>query len=192
MDKQAIVISNARRRVDEPITRYEARWALSSLARVDKDLYDRLIDQMAKFYRAINAGKLTAIQVHSEAAVKGWEAAIRRMESSELGGSSYMIGQCRKSGKKVAIGYQKAASRQVRIDHGESVVLFSPDEIAEMLVGTREFRIVEETKKRFPGAEISDVRDPISLGLPHVELEETFFPESLTSDEDGAPSPSVD
>jgi hypothetical protein len=173
-EKLEIITRASRQKVNEVMERYERRWALSSLGRVDRELHDLLVEAMAKFYRAIDDEAATGIRLQAETAAKGWEAAIKVMSTAQPSGSSYLLGRCRKTGTTIAISDQKLATEEAKKNHGPDVVLFAPDELVELLAGTPGFRILAETKRRFPGSEISDVRDPISLDRPHVELDETF------------------
>ena len=62
-----------------------------------------------------------------------------------------------RSGFRVAIGQHKAAAQRVRKLYGETVVWFTPDEVAAIVANLDAFKPVAMIKRLFPGAEILDV-----------------------------------
>lgn len=135
---------------------FESRWTWLSLRRVDDDLGRRLHEQRGLFDEACVTGTATEVETHGAAMCRGYAAAVRRLTDAGAEDDAYMLGQCSRTGFKIAVGNQKAAEARVREIHGNAVCWISPDEIASLLSGMESFKFVAAVKNRFPGAEVID------------------------------------
>jgi hypothetical protein len=136
---------------------FEARWTRLSLARVDAELAQRLMEQRKLFDQACVTGTPDEVEEHGAAMCRGYAAAMAAMEQAEQADSAYMIGIDTTSGLKVAIGQQRAAAARVVELHGSSTVWVTPDEVAAM-IALAPFNGIKDIKQVFPGAEIIEFR----------------------------------
>lgn len=135
---------------------FESRWTWLTLRRVDDDLGRRLFEQRGLFDQACVTGTAKEVETHGAAMCRGYAAAVRALEQAGAEDDAYMLGQCPRTGFKIAVGQQKASVDRVREVHGNSVCWISPDEVASLLSGMESFKFVAAVKNRFPGAEVID------------------------------------
>lgn len=135
---------------------FESRWTWLALRRVDDDLGRRLFEQRALFDQACITGTAAEVETHGAAMCRGYAAAVRRLEQSGAEDDAYQMGQCPRTGFRIAVGQQKAAVDRVMEIHGNSVCWISTDEVASLLSGLESFKFVAAVKKHFPGAEVID------------------------------------
>src|SRR6266550_1584675 len=145
------------KRVNDAKAKFEGRWMMLSLCRVNEELYNNLMDQIDIFDDVSITGTAEDIEEHGEATLRGFEVATKVMEKSALEDDAYVMGQCHLTGLKIAIGSAKGSTKRIREIHGQDVVFISPDEIATMIAmkGECESKVIafiHETKKLFPGA----------------------------------------
>jgi len=133
---------------------FEMRWTLLSLYGLDRELGVALFEQKELFAEACAIGDGHEIVEHGAALVRGYEKAIRAMETAQIPDASYLLGVCPTTGYKIAIGVTKAAQQRVVLLHGQDVVWFSPDEVATLAASSEAFMTVAAIKKKFPGAEV--------------------------------------
>jgi len=149
------VVEQMMQKIGEHASRYESRWTLTALRRVDPDLHEAVEDQRGMFHQAVLTGEDDeAIKEQGEAMCRGWQAAIAKMEQSSAPEDAIMLGQDFKTGTIVAIGNQKAAMGRVIELHGTNAVFLTPDEVAAMFAGLQG---VAQVKALWPGAEITRV-----------------------------------
>ena len=137
---------------------FERRWTLAALWRVDPDLARRLEEQRALWLEASSVGDEEDIEVQGAALVRGFRAAVARMEERGAADDAYLVGRCPKTGLVVAVGHQKAAAERVREVHGPDAIWISPDEVAELLAGLPGLKALFATKRAWPGSEVVAVR----------------------------------
>lgn len=143
---------------------FESRWTLRALRRVDGELCEAIEDQLSLFHEAlVTASDEALIVEHGEAMCRGWSAAVRRMESAAEPDDAYLLGICVKTGLKVAISDQRAASARVREVHGERAIFMTPDEAAAMVAGLQGIAAV---KALWPNSEVIEVRGKGALAVP--------------------------
>jgi hypothetical protein len=133
---------------------FEARWTLAALKRVDRDIHARLREQRNLFDQVTVTGPLHEVELHAAALVRGWQKAIRVMETADAPDDAYLVGEA--DGFKVAIGHQKAAAKGA-LERG--AVWITPDEVAAILANVEAFKSITAIKRLFPGAEASIRRD---------------------------------
>jgi len=146
-------------KVLEVRARFEGRWMMLSLHRVDPELYKNLMEQNDIFDDVSITGSVEDVEEHGNATIRGYEIAIKRMEKSEVEDDSYILGQCYLTGLKIAIGSAKGSTKRIREVYGQDVIFISPDEVASIIAmkGECESKVIafiHETKKLFPGAEL--------------------------------------
>lgn len=155
-DAELARIGRHHRAVCEAAAAFERRWMLISLRRVDADLAARLAEQRALTDRAFVVGLPEDVDLHAPAMVRGWNAAVRAMETAGVQDDAYLVGFDPKTGFRVAISDQKSAADRVTEVLGKNVVFVSPDEVAAILAGLEQFKTIAAIKRMFPGAEIID------------------------------------
>jgi len=146
-------------KVLEVRAKFEGRWMMLSLHRVDEELYKNLMEQNDIFDDVSITGSVEDVEEHGEATIRGYEIAIKRMEKSEIEDDSYMMGRCPMTGLKIAIGSKKGSTKRVREVYGQDVVFMSPDELATIVafrgdVERKGIIFIEAVKKQWPGAEL--------------------------------------
>lgn len=136
------------------VTPYEgaflSRWRLSTLQRLNADLHDRLREQRSLYDAAMLTGTDADIREHSEAMVRGWQAACAALEAAEPPHDAYQVGKDRKSGLTVIIADTKRSLDAARPFHPDAVFM-SPDEVAVLLAGQG---VVASIKGAFTHSEI--------------------------------------
>jgi hypothetical protein len=137
---------------------FERRWTMRALRRVDPDIAQRIIEQRGLFDRALVVGDVTEVETHGAAMCRGWKAAIQVMEAAGEVDDAYQIGEDPKTGTRVAIGQNMAGVDRVVDLHGDRVVWLTPDECAALFASVEGFKGISAVKRRFPGAEIVDIR----------------------------------
>jgi hypothetical protein len=103
--------------------------------------------------------------------VRGYIAVFEAMQAAGIADDAYQIGRDPNSGMTIAVG-PKPACERVRERHGDDVRWFSPDEVAAMVAMEPRFRKIAEVKRRFPGAEITNVRTTEAAVEQDCEREE--------------------
>lgn len=145
------------RQVADAAAPFESRWTLRALRGVDRELHDRLVEQQGLYHEAVVTGRLGDLEEHAAAMVRGWRVVVARMEQAQVEDDAYLIGQCARTGTKVAIGSARQASARVREIHGDRVIWMTPDEVAVMMGGLQGIRTVEAVKGFWPTAEIIEL-----------------------------------
>jgi hypothetical protein len=149
------------RRENNAATEFEARWTRWALFRVDPELAKRLGEQRALYTQMLLDGYENDIVMHGEAMVRGWRAAIARMDGSQGGvvepDDAYWVGDDPKSGIRVVVGQQRASEKRARELYGGDALFLTPDEVAVM-AGALRLQRVEAVKAVFPGAQIVKVQ----------------------------------
>lgn len=138
-------------RVGEAAALYESRWTLRALKRVDPGLYEAVEDQQSLFHEAVITGEDADIIEHGEAMVRGWQAAVRRMEQDNIQEDAALVGFDPATGMKVVISAQRAVEGRARDLYGDAAVFLTPDEIAAMFAGLQN---IAKVKSLWPGAEV--------------------------------------
>lgn len=142
--------------VSEAATKFERRWTMLALRRVDPDLATRLFEQRQLFDKQCVSGGLDGVSKQGEALLRGYAVVVRAMEAADMADDAYMVGSD-PSGLKVAIGTQRATVDRVREVHGRNTIWVTPDEVAAMLA-SMPFKRIADAKRIFPGAEIIEFR----------------------------------
>lgn len=111
---------------------FEGRWRRVSLARLDGDLAARFDEQLALWHAALAGPDDDDVRHQGEAMIRGWDAAIMRMERADIGDDVPCL-----------IGYDQASHAQVVIAYAPSVftrresaaMFLTPDEVAKLVAG---------------------------------------------------------
>lgn len=130
---------------------YRGRWRLSTLERLDPELYGLLVEQIDLFNMSLVTGTAAEARDHAAAMVRGWRAACAVLEAPLQADDAYLTGFDSNTGTRVVVAEQLGAVARVQALAGERVVLVTPDEVARMVAG---MAIVAEAKRLFPDAEI--------------------------------------
>lgn len=139
--------------VNDAAAAFERRWTLGALRRLDAELHAKLLRQKDRYSQALVTGTLADARKHAEGMERGWNAAVTAMEGAQAPEDAYWVGQA-KNGQKIAITQQRTAMGRVQEVHGNNVAVFTPDELADLVVG---FELVKQAKELFPDAEIINV-----------------------------------
>lgn len=129
---------------------FRSRWRLSTLERVDADLHDRLVEQIALYDTAMYAGTAEEAREQADAMVRGWRAACAALEDPLRADDAYLIGFDRNTNIAVIIAEQPAPAR-AQVRDGQKVITVTPDEVAKLVCG---LNIIREAKSLFPDAEV--------------------------------------
>lgn len=131
-----------------------SRWRLSSLQRVDPELYNLLTEQVALFDTALFGQSATETRLQAEATARGWKAAKARMEAVAAPDDAFMYGTDPKSGCVVAIGTRPPNESRLQLRDGHRVIFVTPDEVAKLVGG---MEIIAEVKRAFPACDILNI-----------------------------------
>jgi hypothetical protein len=143
--------------VSRAAARFESRWTLAALRRVDLALHRRFVEQRNLTDEAFVTGSVEAVEEHAAAMQRGYAAAIRALEAAAEPDDAYQLGHDNRTGLTIAIGEQRAAAERVRDLHGERVVWVTADEVAGLVAGLEQFKTLAAVKRLFPGAEAVDL-----------------------------------
>jgi len=159
MRKTDRVVQAMWQRVNEAKAKFEGRWMMLSLRRIDKELYENLMEQIAIFDEMSITGTAEDVEEHGEATLRGFTAAIKAMEKKNKDDDAYMLGCCPTTGLKIAIGAAKGSVKRIQEVYGQDVVFFSPDELATIIafrgdVERKGIVFIEAVKQHWPGAEM--------------------------------------
>jgi hypothetical protein len=135
---------------------YESRWTLRALARVDPGLHQALAEQQELYHHALVTAEPDELKLQAEAMVRGWGAAVRRMEESGQPDDAYVVGLDTNTGIRVAIAYNKVVQARFQFLHGPRAIVLTPDEVATLVAAQGMMLAV---KAAFPGSELRAVRD---------------------------------
>ncbi len=123
------VVQKMWQQVNDAKAKFEGRWMMLSLHRVDEELYKDLMDQIDIFDQETITGTAEDIEEHGEATLRGFAAATKAMEKAALHDDAYMLGQCPMTGFKIVVAFRGDVERKGII-------------------------FVEAVKKHWPGAEM--------------------------------------
>jgi hypothetical protein len=141
-------VSEAMREVSQAARSFEARWQLSSLKLLDSELHDRFVGQRADWEQAIVTGDKDEICEQTAGLCRGWLAVTKRMGEAEP--TAYLLGQCVRTGLRVAVTTQLAVATELDSD----IVMITPDEVAALLAAQQE---ILKIKQLFPGATVEQI-----------------------------------
>ena len=130
---------------------FRSRWRLSTLARVNADLHEALLDQISLYNTALITSSDDEAREHAAAMVRGWRAACAALEAPLQDDDAYFVGIDYKTGLHVVIGEQQASKGRVQIRDDRKVIFMTPDELATLVAG---IQIIAEAKTVFPDAEV--------------------------------------
>lgn len=147
----ASVVSQCLAMVSPAESAFRSRWRLSTLQRINPDLHDMLLEQMALYETALVTGSDAEAKLQSEAMVRGWRAACAALEAPLQSDDAYLVGWDAGTATKVVISDQRSSVGRVQIKDGERVLMVTPDEVARVIGG---MRMIAEAKAIFPDAEI--------------------------------------
>lgn len=133
---------------------FRSRWRFSTLVRLDAELAELLQEQIHLYNAALLTGPPAEAREQSAAMVRGWRAAVVRLEAPLLSDDAYLVGRSLTTGLKVVIGQCKSSVARVQAMDGENVIFMTPDEVAQMVGG---LRAVSAVKSAFPDAEVVEL-----------------------------------
>jgi hypothetical protein len=158
VEREADQVRRWHREAIEAAALFERRWTMRALRRIDPDIAQRIVEQRDLLNRALVVGDAAEVETHGAAMCRGWAAAIRVMEAAGEADDSYQVGFDPKTGTRVAIGQNLAGVDRVAEMHGDRVVFLTPDEVASLFSSVEGFKAIAAVKRRFPGAEVVDIR----------------------------------
>lgn len=130
---------------------FRSRWRLSTLARVNPELHQMLLEQIDLYNAAVVTGTDKEAQIQAEAMVRGWRAACATLEGPGLPDDAYLMGFDHNTGTRVVVSDQLASVARIQSLAGERVVMVTPDEVARMVAG---MAVIAEAKQFFPDTEV--------------------------------------
>lgn len=130
---------------------FRSRWRLSTLARVEPELYDRLVEQIGLYDTAMYAGTAEEAREQADAMVRGWRAACARLEDPLRADDAYLVGFDVVSGIVVVIAEQSGSAPRAQVRDGQKIITVTPDEVAKIVCG---LNLIREAKSLFPDAEV--------------------------------------
>ena len=133
---------------------FRSRWRMRTLERIDKDLHDRLAEQIDLYSTALISASADELQEQSGAMARGWAAGCRVMEQQPH--DAYLVGLDWATKARVVISDQKQSIQHLPAIDGVRTLAVSPEEVAKLFGG---LGIVSLTKEVFPNAELLSVGD---------------------------------
>lgn len=146
-------------RVAEAALGFEARWTVRALRRHNPELAATFEGVIERYRHAMVGGTPGEIEAEASLMCRAYAAVSTELVSAKVPNDAYQIGRDSKSGMTIAIGEAPTQAALVQELHGPGVAWFSPDEIATMIALNDKLNKIAQVKARFPGAEISDVRE---------------------------------
>jgi hypothetical protein len=140
------------RKVSDAAMPFETRWSDAALRRVAPTLHARFRQQRNLFNAALENGTIDEIIQHGAAMVRGYVAVVAAMEAAGGADDAYHIGRG-PTGLTIAIGPKPCCARVQEL-YGDTVLWFSPDEIAAIIEMDARFKALADVKRVFPGAEM--------------------------------------
>jgi hypothetical protein len=141
--------------VDQAEELFTSRWRLGSLRSIDPELHKRLREQCALFEAALFGPDDRETRLQAEATVRGWKAALQRMEEIDAADDAFLYGTDPETGLVVAIGDRPPSESRLRLMDGHRVMFLTPAEVAKLAAG---INAVAQIKQAFPDAEVLDLR----------------------------------
>jgi predicted exporter len=135
-------------------TAFTSRWRLTTLQRLDADLYARIQEQQDLYDSAMLKGTDDEVREQSAAMVRGWRAACQRMERPLQPDDAYLVGHDPTSFTRVVIGHHTQSAARTQYVEGQTTIFVTPDEVAALFTSMTALRTV---KALFPDAEIMEV-----------------------------------
>lgn len=136
---------------------FTSRWRMSTLKRIEPDLYEALVDQKRLYDIALITGTDTEAREQASAMVRGWKAACARLEAPLQPDDAYFVGLDGRTGTYVVIGDHPASAARVQAHPryaGVNAVFMTPDEVAAIVAGMQTLSAV---KLAFPDAEVIEM-----------------------------------
>lgn len=130
---------------------FRSRWRLSTLLRVNPDLHQALVEQIALYNAAMVTGSDDEAREHAGAMIRGWRAACAALEAPLQDDDAYFVGVDYNTGLHVVIGEHQASVGRVQLKDDRKVIFMTPDELATLVGG---MQIVAQAKTLFPDAEV--------------------------------------
>ena len=149
------VVASALSLVAPAQTAFTSRWRLTTLQRLDAELYARLIEQQDLYDQAMLMGSDDDVREQSQAMVRGWRAACSRMERPIQPDDAYLLGHDPNSFTRVVIGHHTQSIARTQYIEGQTTIFVTPDEVAALFASMTALRTV---KALFPDSEIVEVR----------------------------------
>lgn len=145
--------------VSEAAQKFEARWMMLSLQRINPELAIALQEERDAFDQATIVGSSEDVENLGASVCRGFMAATKAMESAGAPDTAYLLGSDPITGFKLAVGMSKGSARRVREIRGPEYTFYTPDELAALLGagiadGDRRVDFMTSVKKLYPGAEL--------------------------------------
>ena len=170
----AIELSNSEQiklaleRLDEVATGYEKKWGVDRLIHlVDQDLAERFQEQLDLLNLALERHAALDVISHAEALARGWAALNAAAESrgcARIDSAAWEV--VTPAGRKIAFVSDIRAYKALKRDGWE---IWSAEEVGRIIdkfhveIDWNASEVVRQTKRLFPGAEITRVRPKATL-----------------------------
>jgi hypothetical protein len=155
-------------RLDETTTTYERKWGVGRLqGLVDQDLAEAFERQLRKLNAALTKYVADEVLLHIEAMIKGWRALDAAAETAGAKPIDATVWEITTpDGRQIAFVSDVRAYKALKRDGWE---IWSADEVGNIIdkfngdIGRDASGVVRETKRLFPGAEITGTRSKTAL-----------------------------
>lgn len=154
-------IHEEHRNVETVRSAFDARWTMSALERVDRELAERLRSQVSKFHKSLLMSELDEVQKHGAATVRGYRRAIETMDTARAEPDAYLVGQDSQSGLRVVVSRTNATLTNPPADLGENVFIVQVDELARLFASTPNLAFIAAVAKAVPGCGVYVHHTPI-------------------------------
>ena len=147
-------ISELMKKVSDAEHLYLSRWHLSSLEKIDPELYKNVMEQLSMYNEALVTDTVAEAITYGEGMIRGYAVAVKAMETAGAVDDAYFVGFDRESGKRLVISERKDCLVAAENKQPGNYSWCSPDELARLFFG---LGMVQGVKKIWPSAEISEV-----------------------------------
>ena len=161
-------IKAALARLDETATTYERKWGVDRLQNlVDQELAETFQRQLSKLNAALTKYTADAVLPHIEGMVRGWQAldaAAEAAGAAPIDATAWEI--ITPDGRKIVFCGDMRAYKALKRDGWE---IWSAEEVGRIIdkfhveIDWNASEVVRQTKRLFPGAEITRVRPKATL-----------------------------
>lgn len=130
---------------------FRSRWRLLTLAKLNPELHQLLVEQIGLYDRALVTGSDQDARDQAEAMVRGWRAACSALESPLQPDDAYLTGWDPNTNTIVVIAECSGSGARAQIAAGQKIICVTPDEVAKIVAGVN---MIAQAKNLFPDAEV--------------------------------------
>jgi len=147
-------ITELMQKVGEAEKAFLSRWHLSTLEKIDAELYQNVMDQLSMYNEALVTESVEDAVNLGEGMIRGYAVAVKAMDEAGAVDDAYFVGFDRESGRRLVISERKDCLAAAIKKQPGNYSWIAPDEVARIFFG---LEMVQGVKELWPDAEVSEV-----------------------------------